>query len=162
MGKDMQLDAVVMKWYVQQKSSSMYIRGMEILAAASEFAEHLGVANFKDSEGWLWRFRKHHGLFNVKVHGEADSVEPFRLQLNSLIESEGLALSQIYNADETGFYWRSLPKKYAIKKERRDNKGEENVQRAPLYALWGKCHSYPQIEDYCCGQGQETSHPLGP
>ena len=32
---------------MQQKSSGTYIRGMEILAAASEFAEHLGVANFK-------------------------------------------------------------------------------------------------------------------
>ena len=81
MGKDMQLAAAVMKWYVQQKSSGMYIQGMEILAAASEFAEHLGIANFKGSDGWLWCFCKHHGLFNVKVHGEVDSVEPFRLQL---------------------------------------------------------------------------------
>ena len=141
MGKDSQLDTAVMKWYVQQKSSGMYIRGMEILAAASEFAEHLGVANFKGSDGWLWHFRKRHGLFDVKVHGEADSadsatVEPLRFQLNRLIESEGLALSQIYNADETGFYWCSLPKNTQERKKEETAKGKK-MSKEHLSALCG-------------------------
>ncbi|KAG7164755.1 Tigger transposable element-derived protein 7-like 28 [Homarus americanus] len=55
-----------------------------------------------------------HGIVNRKVCGEAASapteeIEPFRRMLTKLIAREGLLLSQMYNADETGLFWRLLP-----------------------------------------------------
>ena len=114
-GKDQALDAAVMKWYVQERSSGVNVRGVELLAAATKLASHLEYTDFKGSEGWLWRFRNRHGLFNEIQHGEAGdadmaSVAPFREKLTRLMSDEGLALSQIYNADETGMFWGSFPK----------------------------------------------------
>lgn len=62
----------------------------------------------------MWRFRNRHGLRDPQLRGEAGSAdaagaEAYRVKLNELIKKEGLLMSQIYNADETGFFWRSLP-----------------------------------------------------
>ena len=53
-GKDQALDAAVMKWYVQERSSGMNVRGVKLLAAATKLASHPGYTDFKGSEGWLW------------------------------------------------------------------------------------------------------------
>ena len=111
---------------MQERSNGVNVRGTEILAAAGKLAAHLGFSDFKGSEGWLWRFRNRHGLFNKVLHGEAgdadeSSVAPFREKIKNLVSDEGLFLSQIYNADETGIFWRSMPKNTQIRR------GEENA-----------------------------------
>ena len=40
---------------------------------------------------------------------DTEAVEPFRLKLQELIREEDLHLNQVYNADETTVFWRSLP-----------------------------------------------------
>ena len=69
---------------------------------------------FKASTGWLRKFNLRHGIKNTTLRGEilsADlsAVDPFREELQRLIESEGLTQDQIYNADETGLWWRITP-----------------------------------------------------
>ncbi|KAG7172017.1 Tigger transposable element-derived protein 7-like 10 [Homarus americanus] len=113
--KDTNLEEAVTKWFVQQRSCGNVVRGVEIQAAAVKLASHMGIENFKASDGWLWRFRNRHGMCNKITHGEAGraptkDIEPFRERLNDLIKSEGLLISQVYNVDETGLYWRSLPR----------------------------------------------------
>ena len=108
------LDEAVYKWWSQMTASGLSVRGVDITDAAEKLAIDLGIKDFKSSDGWLWRFRRRHSLGNRVVRGEAasaptDEVEPFRNMLTKLIKDEGLLLSQIYNFDETGLYWRSLP-----------------------------------------------------
>ena len=74
-GKKESLDAAVMKWYVQERSNGVNVRGTEILAAARNLAAHLGISNFKSSEGWLRRFRNRHRLFNKVLHGETGDAD---------------------------------------------------------------------------------------
>ena len=99
------LEEAVYKWYVQERSVCVNVRGTEILDAASKLARHLGIP-FNASSGWLWRFWNHHGIHNKKTQGEAGSadaeaVEPFRRKLRELIRREDLSMNQVYNADET-------------------------------------------------------------
>ncbi|KAG7154717.1 Tigger transposable element-derived protein 7-like 9 [Homarus americanus] len=113
--KDTNLEEAVTKWFVQQRSCGNVVRGVEIRAAAVKLASNMGIENFEASDGWLWRFRNRHGMCNRITHGEAGSaptedIEPFRDRLNDLIKSEGLLISQVYYVDETGLYWRSLPR----------------------------------------------------
>ncbi|KAG7177538.1 Tigger transposable element-derived protein 7-like 7 [Homarus americanus] len=113
--KDTNLEEAVTKWLVQQRSCGNVVRGVEIQAAAVKLASHMGIENFEACDGWLWRFRNRHGMCNNITHGEAGSaptedIEPFRDRLNDLIKSEGLLISQVYNVDESGLYWRSLPR----------------------------------------------------
>jgi len=72
--------------------------------------------NFKASSGWLQHFKERHGIRQLKLQGESlsadhEAVEPFRIKLNKLIEKEQLTLSQVFNCDETGLFWRVLPDK---------------------------------------------------
>ncbi|CAK8691374.1 unnamed protein product [Clavelina lepadiformis] len=130
MGKEQSLDAAVMKWYVQQRSSGVNVRGTELIAAAAKLATSLGLTDFKGSDGWLWRFRNRHGLFNEVLHGEAGdadtaSVAPLREKLTKMISDAGLTLSQVYNADETGIFWRSIPKNSQVRQGEEKTKGKK-------------------------------------
>ena len=141
-GKDQALDAAVMKWYIQERSSGVNVRGVEQLAAATKLASHLGYTSFKGSEGWLWRFRNRHGLFNKIQHGEAGdadmaSVAPFREKLTRLMSDEGLALSQIYYTDETGMFWRSVPKNTQVRRGENKSKGKKSSKEG-LSVLVGR------------------------
>lgn len=88
------LDTAVYKWYIQQRSVAVCVRGVEIASSAAKLAAHMGITDFKASDGWLWRFRRRHGIHDVKEAGEAasadvESVEPFRLQLLDVIKAKG-------------------------------------------------------------------------
>lgn len=55
------------------------------------------------------------GLTNNVQYGEAGSadtveVEPYEMMLSDLIPKELLHTSELYNADKTGLFWRSLPR----------------------------------------------------
>ena len=111
--KSKNLEEAVYKWYVQEYSAGVNVRGVDILDAAVKFVTHIGIP-FSGSGGWLWHFRNRHGICNKVVHGETASgdsgvVEPFHLKFQKLIKEEDLSLSQIYIADETCLLWRSLP-----------------------------------------------------
>ena len=90
------------------------VRGAEMKMAAEKFACHLDIADFKASDGWLCRFKFRHGLSNRRTHGESldaseECVEGFRQELLKLVDKESLLVGQLYNADETGLYYRSIP-----------------------------------------------------
>ena len=107
------LEDAVYKWYVQEHSVVVNVRGVDILDATVKLDAHMGI-HYSGSAGWLWRFCNCHGIHNKVVHGEAGSgdsgvVEPFRLKFQKLIKEEDLSLSQIYNADETCLFWCLLP-----------------------------------------------------
>ena len=56
----------------------------------------------------------HHGIRALSLQGEllsADmtAVEPFRSTIKELMEKEGYGKDQVFNADETGLWWRLMP-----------------------------------------------------
>ena len=62
-------------------------------------------------------FKDRHGVRSLAVQGESQSaatetVEPFQLQ--KIIEEKGLTLSQVFNCDETGLYWKLMPNKTLV------------------------------------------------
>ena len=94
------------------------ISGPLIMEKARSFFTKLypeaDAENFKASNGWLTRFKARHGIRNVQLRGEilsADSsvVAPFREELTKVMTDEGYSLDQLFNADETGLWWRMTP-----------------------------------------------------
>jgi hypothetical protein len=69
--EDKILDEAVYKWFVQQRSSGVVVRGVELKSAAERLAKHMGL-KFQGSNGWLWRFRKCHGIVNKRTCGESE------------------------------------------------------------------------------------------
>ncbi|XP_053968607.1 jerky protein homolog-like [Anastrepha ludens] len=68
----------------------------------------------KYSSGWLEKFKNRHGIRRLKSTGEKEcadyvSATMFVEDLNEYIKNEQLTTEQIYNADETGLFWKCLP-----------------------------------------------------
>ncbi len=69
-------------------------------------------ANFVASKGFIQRFSERHNLKCITLHGEkqsadTDAVEPFLAEMAEI--QKEYSLDQIYNADESGLVFKSLP-----------------------------------------------------
>lgn len=81
-----------------------------------KIARELGVSpeDFKASQGWVYNFKRRHGLSEIILHGEAASVDQTNLDQHRKDLKEMIALyhpDDVYNADETGLFWRMAPKR---------------------------------------------------
>ena len=71
---------------------------------------------FAASNGWLWRFCQRHGIRQLSLQGEklsADrqAAEEFIPKFRKFIEENNYTLSQVFNCDESGLYYKLLPEK---------------------------------------------------
>ncbi|XP_044755145.1 tigger transposable element-derived protein 6-like [Coccinella septempunctata] len=85
-----------------------------VKAKAQEIAEKSNVANFRASNGWLEKWRKRHAISFKCISGESadvsqEDVNQFKIKLPSLLL--GYRPEDVYNADETGLFFRALPEK---------------------------------------------------
>jgi len=119
--KEEQLEEALYMWFVQRRGQGTPVSGPLLAEKAKQLhdmlhEESLVKPPFTASNGWLWRFCKHHGIRQLSMEGEQVSsneseVEPFQKLVQELMEDEGLTLEQIYNCDETGLNYRMLPDK---------------------------------------------------
>ena len=114
------LDKAVYLWFVQERSKGTPISGPLIMEKARMLHRAMypdaTEEAFKASQGWLHRFKQRHGIRELRLQGESlsadtSSIDPYKQKLWQYIEEKQLTLHQIFNADETGLYWRLLPKK---------------------------------------------------
>ena len=96
------------------------LTGEVIRQVAIKFYDKLGVPEderLKLSDGWLEKFKARQALKFVRFHGEAGSVdaksvELERLRLNGIVKlalSEGYSVDDMYNMDETSFFYAATP-----------------------------------------------------
>ena len=104
------------------------------------YPEDMNPDAFKAGTGWLKRFKDRHGIRALSVQGEslsaaADSVEPFKERLSKLMEEKSLTLSQVFNCDETGLYWKLMPNKTLVSAREKEAKGfKKPKERVTLMA----------------------------
>ncbi|GFN91634.1 tigger transposable element-derived protein 6 [Plakobranchus ocellatus] len=102
-----------MQNFIRETRSSTIWSSMEI---------NLGVAGFQASNGWLEKFKQRHGIVFKVACGESASVDTTVVEdwkkatLDKLLSE--YSSSDIFNADETGLFFRCLPNKtHAFKGE---------------------------------------------
>ncbi|GFS88944.1 jerky protein homolog-like [Nephila pilipes] len=81
-----------------------------------------GGEGFKASRGWFDNFKKRSGIHSVICHGEASSgdikaAENFIKVFEKLISEEGYLPQQVFNCDETGLFWKKMPRRTFITAE---------------------------------------------
>lgn len=108
------IDKVTYDWFVQARAKNIPLSGTLIRSKAKEVAEQLRYQNFNASSGWLERFKKRHNITFRTISGESASVNPndvkeFGDKIADLLA--GYDPKDIYNADETGLFFRALPEK---------------------------------------------------
>lgn len=99
-----------------------------------DFARQLNVTgDFKESLGWLQKFKARHGITGRTVCGESASVDVTSVEhwkkdvLPTIIKD--YALRDIYNTDETGLFFNLLPSKTLAEKSDPCFGGKKSKQR---------------------------------
>jgi hypothetical protein len=80
---------------------------------------------FKGSRGWFEKFKRRLGINCVIRHGEGASAnkeeaEKFAREFKEWTIMHGYKLEQVFNCDETGLFWKQMPKRTFITKENSD------------------------------------------
>lgn len=93
---------------------------------------------FTASDGWISATLKHGGLIGVSLSGEAEEMDvaeaealmkEFRERVKRVCEEFGIGAECIYNADQTGLYYRKLPNRIYVKKaERKTARGVKQMK----------------------------------
>ncbi|XP_066152268.1 jerky protein homolog-like [Euwallacea fornicatus] len=105
------------KWFLKQQEKHVPISGEIIKERAKVLNEKLKeTENFVASDGWLQRFKTRYGIRLLSISGEKllaqpELVQPFKEKFMETIKELDLSMEQIYNADESGLYWKMLPEK---------------------------------------------------
>lgn len=116
------IDKMCYEWFVKARTKNIPLSGPLIRSKAKEIADQLNYPDFNASSGWLERFKQRHNISFKSVSGEGasvnvDDVNSFLSKLPDIIR--GYEAKNIYNADETGLFFRALPDKtYALKGEK--------------------------------------------
>ncbi|XP_049710212.1 jerky protein homolog [Elephas maximus indicus] len=109
------LDRVLYEWFLVKRAEGVPISGPMLIEKAKDFYEQMQLTEpCVFSGGWLWRFKARHGIKKLDTSSEkqvADrqAAEQFCGFFRSLVAEHGLSPEQLYNADETGLFWRCLP-----------------------------------------------------
>ncbi|CAM4640652.1 unnamed protein product [Caretta caretta] len=104
---------------LREKALSLYA-----FKSPAEGGQPSDEKEFKASQGWLNSFRNHFNLKNVQTTGEAasaneEAAKAYPEQLKKIIEEKGYLPEQVFNADETGLFWKKMPNcAYTSKSER--------------------------------------------
>ena len=118
------LDKAVFLWFIHQRCKGTPISGPLLMSIALQlyplvYPDDENPSSFKAGTGRLKRFKDRHGVRALSVQGEslsaaADSVEPFKEKLTTIMEGKSLTLNQVFNSDKTGLYWKLMPNKTLV------------------------------------------------
>ena len=106
------LDRVLYEWFLVKRSEGVPVSGPMLIEKAKEFYEQMQLTEpCVFSGGWLWRFKARHGIKKLDASSEKQAAdqqaaEQFCGFFRSLTAEHGLSPEQVYNADETGLFWR--------------------------------------------------------
>ncbi len=113
------LNQEVFDWFCGVRAKDMPVTGTLIKEKAQILTlEKDGVYDlFTASNGWLESWRKQFNIKSLALSGESNSVDPAILddwasRLPTVLE--GYELKDVFNADETGLYYRTLPSRSLV------------------------------------------------
>lgn len=108
------INKLVWEWFCVPRSKGLPVSGKLLQTKAQMFSLQLGEDDFMVSNGWLESFKSRHNIRCAAVCGEAADGDPkvvdeWKERVD--IVFDGYSPEHIYNADETGGFYRTLPSK---------------------------------------------------
>ena len=130
-----QIETVLLRWF-KGKHQNVPVDGPVFYTKAVAIAEEIGFPDFQPNPSWLQRFKKRNGIVFNKVSGEAGSVSEKTVEdwksktLPHILKD--YQPSDIFNADETGLFYRCLPNKTHVFKGETCTGGKQSKERVTL------------------------------
>jgi hypothetical protein len=107
------LNDLMWDWFRQARDKTIPLSGPIVQSKALEFASQLDIADFKASNEWLEKFKACHVIKAFTVSGESAGVDlqtkDFRSRIPEICSD--FEPCNIFNCDETGLYYCTLPDK---------------------------------------------------
>ena len=109
------VDAALFQWFTAARAQSVPLSGEILKAKAEELNSGMGHDQWSCSSGWLSRWKVRHNIRYRRVCGENAAVD--KDVCEEWTETVLLPVLRrydpcdVFNADETGLYWRLLPDK---------------------------------------------------
>ena len=107
------LEQALLLWFTQQRSKNVPVNGPLLATKAKQFAESLGMKEFKGSNGYIEKFQRRHGLVFKAMCGESTSADSPAAEswVKNILPSylHRYSPEDVYNADETSLFYELLP-----------------------------------------------------
>jgi Tc5 transposase DNA-binding domain/Fission yeast centromere protein N-terminal domain len=126
------LEKALLYWTNQAIAGGMILSDDILQEKGRDFANYLNIEedqiNF--SRGWVTGFKKRNSIRMYKLHGEADSA-PLESLVNERLKLQELISKynpeDVYNADETGLFFRMAPNQTLANQSRAGKKLVSNL-----------------------------------
>ncbi|XP_014451818.1 tigger transposable element-derived protein 4 [Alligator mississippiensis] len=133
------VEACLVQWLRQACANNVPINGPLLACKAVQFASQLGISDFNCNEGWVERFKARHAISLKRACGEGKTIPVGGIQLwkNTTLLSilREYDAKNIYNADETGLFYKMLPNKTLAFRDKRCIDGEHSKQRLTILLM---------------------------
>ena len=143
------VNQLMSQYWIEIRRRPIAVSGTLLKEKALSFARALGVENFKASEGWLSCFKNRHNIAFKSISGESrdvnmSTVDDWKARLPGLCKDYNI--KDIFNADETGLFFRALPNKTLATKGETCHGGKMSKERLSVL--------------FCCSMLGEKLPPL--
>ncbi|XP_039590582.1 jerky protein homolog-like [Polypterus senegalus] len=160
--KDPELDKATFNAFCEGRNNGIPISGPVIQVQAEKLYKEIhgpdAESEFTVSSGWLKRWKQRHDISQVKINGEiksADTVaaEEFISKFQQFIEEQQLIEEMIYNADETGLYYKILPDRtLAMKKDKTSKEGYKQIKDRVTMLFCCNWTGHHKLTSLCIGK----------
>jgi hypothetical protein len=112
-GKAADVESALLIWFTDVRCRDATVTTAILEEKATQLAAQLNQPDFKATSGWISRWKSRNAISYKKCHGEKNDADTTAAHtwsstvLPDLLES--YEPCDIYNADETGIYYRALP-----------------------------------------------------
>ncbi|XP_068222129.1 tigger transposable element-derived protein 1-like [Palaemon carinicauda] len=104
------------------------------------------LAEGRETKSWFEKFKRRFGLHSLPLYGEAASADQeavlryVKEKFPKLIKDGGFLTEQVFNMDETGLFWKSMPYRTFLYKD----KVKEPGFKAHKDWLFSSCAGMPR------------------
>lgn len=154
------MEDALYEWFLCQRKLHIPVGGTQLKCKALEFHKKFYEGHFIASDGWLTKYKKRYGIRLLKESGEKLSsakelVAPFINKLAAVIKEHSLTLEAVFNADESGLYWKMLPDKTYVHQGENSAPGRKLSKERITFLICANAEGTKKIKPFVIGKAQK-------